>query len=67
MQTTLRKLTVAWPLVIFLLLPALTRAETAVQAWVQRYSATVTASDYLITKAPVVLVDSSNSVIVTGY
>jgi hypothetical protein len=36
MQTNLRKLTVAWPLVIFLLLPALTRAETAVQAWVQR-------------------------------
>jgi uncharacterized delta-60 repeat protein len=53
--------------VIFLLLPALTRAETAVQAWVQRYSAAVTVSDYLITKALVVLVDSSNSVIVTGY
>ena len=67
MQITLRKLTVAWPLVIFLLLPALTRAETAVQAWVQRYSAAVTVSDYLITKALVVLVDSSNSVIVTGY
>ena len=38
MKTTLRKLTVAWPLVIFLLLPALTRAETAVQAWVQLYN-----------------------------
>lgn len=33
-----RKLTVAWPMVIFLLLPALTRAETTVQAWVQRYN-----------------------------
>ena len=34
MKTALRKLTLAWPLVIFLLLPPLTRAETAVQAWV---------------------------------
>ena len=32
MKTTLRKLTMAWPLAIFLLLPALTRAETAIQS-----------------------------------
>ena len=38
MQTTFRKLPMAWPLVIFLLSPALTRAETGVQAWVRRYN-----------------------------
>ena len=38
------------------LLPALTRAETAVQAWVQRYHSSAYA----------VAVDSSNNVIVTG-
>ena len=37
MQSTLRKLALAWPLALFLVLPTLTRAETAVQAWVQRY------------------------------
>ena len=61
MQSTLRKLTLAWPLVIFLLLPTLTRAETAVQAWVQRYMGRAAA------RATAVAVDSSNNVIVTGY
>jgi hypothetical protein len=60
-QTTLRKLTVAWPLVIFLLLPALTRAETAVQAWVQRYSGP---GNFNMPYA--VVADGSNNVIVTG-
>jgi hypothetical protein len=55
MKTTLRKLTVAWPLVIFLLLPVLTRAETAVQAWVQPYNGGFA-----------VAVDGNDAVIVTG-
>ena len=63
MKTTFRTLTVAWPLVIFLLLPALTRAETAVQAWVQRYNGPGNGDDY----ATAVAVDGSNNVIVTGY
>jgi hypothetical protein len=63
MQTTFRTLTVAWPLVIFLLLPALTRAETAVQAWVQRYNRPGNSPNY----AKAVTVDSSTGVIVTGY
>ena len=63
MQTTSRKLTAAWPLVVFLLLPALTRGETAVQAWVQHYNGPRTGPD----QATAVAVDGSNNVIVTGY
>src|ERR1035438_7629165 len=59
MQPTLRKITVAWPLVIFLLLPALTRAETAVQAWAQCYNGPGN-------EACALAVDGSNNVIVTG-
>jgi hypothetical protein len=62
MQTTLRKLTVASPLVIFLPLPALTRAETAVQARVQRYNGLGNDDD----GAYAAVVDSSNDVLVTG-
>jgi hypothetical protein len=62
MKTTLRRLSVAWSLVIFLLLPALTRAETAVQAWLQRYNGPINGLDH----ANAVAVDGSNNVIVTG-
>jgi hypothetical protein len=62
MRTTLRKLTVTWPLVIFLLHPALARAETAVQAWVQAYNGMTN----LYAAAHTVAVDSSNNVIVAG-
>ena len=63
MQTTFRTFTMTWPLVTFLLLPALTRAETAVQAWVQRYNGPGDGNDYAVAVA----VDGNNDVIVTGY
>jgi len=62
MRTTLRKLTVARLLVIFLLLPALTSAETAVQVWVQSYS-----RGYGNDTARAIAVDGNNNVIVTGF
>ena len=63
MQTTLRKLTVAWLLAIFLLLPARTRAETGVPVWTNRYNGPGNRID----QAAAVVVDGSNNVIVTGY
>jgi hypothetical protein len=63
-QRAMRKFTVVWPLVVCLLLSALTHAETAVQAWVQRYSARPYGYDATQTDAAI---DSSNNVIVTGY
>ena len=63
MKTALRKLTVAWPLAILLLLPAVTRADTVNQAWVQRFSGPRNADD----EAIAIAVDGSNNVIVTGY
>jgi uncharacterized delta-60 repeat protein len=48
---------------LLLLFPALTRAETAVEAWVQRYNGPGNGNDY----AQAVAVDSSNNVIVSGY
>ena len=62
MKRILRKLTVTWPLMIFLLLPALTHAEVAVQAWLQCYNGPGNASD----QARAAAVDGSNNVIVTG-
>jgi len=54
---------VARPLMLLLLLPALARAETGVQAWVQTYEGPANDWD----QARAVAVDRSNNVIVTGY
>jgi hypothetical protein len=62
MQTTLRKLMVVWPLAIFLVLPAVTRADTGVQSWVQRYNGPGNGTDL----ARAVVVNGSNNVIVMG-
>jgi hypothetical protein len=63
MPVTFRKLRATCPLVLSLLLPALTRAETAVQAWVQRYNGPGNDWD----QANAVAVDGSNNIIVAGY
>jgi uncharacterized delta-60 repeat protein len=63
MKTTLLKLTAAWPLAIFLLLPALAPAKTPVQSWVQPYHGPGTGDD----NAAAVVMDGGNNVIVTGH
>jgi hypothetical protein len=44
-KTFLRKVAIAWPLAAFLLFPPLTRAATAVEAWVQRYDGPANSDD----------------------
>lgn len=62
MQTTLRKFSAVWPLVIFPLLPALAHSQTAFQAWIQTYHGPGDGDDEPYATA----VDGNNSVIVTG-
>jgi hypothetical protein len=62
MQITWRTLTTTWLLVIFLLLPALGRAETQVVAWYKRFGSPAPATD----GANAAAADSSSNVIVTG-
>jgi hypothetical protein len=62
-KTTVRRLTVSWPLATFLLLSAVAHAETAVQAWVQRYNGPHNCDAY----ATAGTVDGESSVILTGY
>ena len=62
MKTTFRKLTVTWPLVTFLMLPVLTRAETGVPLWTNFYNGPGNGTDY----AKALAVDGNNDVIVTG-
>jgi hypothetical protein len=51
MKTILRKLTTAWPLLIFLLYSPLTRAEIAFEDWVQRHNGPATDADQANTVA----------------
>jgi 3-isopropylmalate dehydratase small subunit len=52
---------------LLLFFPALTRAETAVEAWVQRYNGPGNGSGISSDGAAAVTVDHSNNVIVTGF
>jgi uncharacterized delta-60 repeat protein len=61
MKTAKIPLTVLASLLLFF--PAMTRANPAVEAWVQRYNGPGNGDDY----ANAVAVDSSNNVVVTGY
>jgi PKD repeat protein len=62
-KMTFRDLKAPGLLAVFLLLPALTHAETVVQSWVQRYNGQATGNRH----AKAVAVDSGNNAIVTGY
>ncbi len=64
MQSSWRRLPACF-VVIFLLVPALARGETAVQAWVQRYDGPGSSYSHA-DGAAAVAVDGSNNVIVTG-
>jgi hypothetical protein len=62
-KTTVQNLKMPWLLAGLLLLPALTRAQTAVQSWAQRYNGLSTGNR----RAKALAVDASNNVVVTGY